>query len=101
VRTSGIRKAHGVFGLLDCFGGKLCFRGHDGKFTSESYPILLESALGEIDGPVILIRGNASYHTSALLQAFSASHTDRSMVYQLPPRCPDLNPIGPLRRKVK
>jgi transposase len=101
VRTSGIRKAHRVFGLLDCFGGKLHARGHDGKFNSDSYQDFLEWALGEIDGHLILIQDNASYHTSALLRAFYADHTDRLTVYQLPPYCPDLNPIEQLWRKVK
>src|SRR6185437_5658153 len=37
VKTTGIRRAHRVFGLLDCFGGTLHVQGIDGKFNSESY----------------------------------------------------------------
>ncbi len=43
VKTSGIRKAYRVFGMLDCFGGQ----GHDhglkeGKFTSAPYREFLD-----------------------------------------------------------
>lgn len=101
VKTSGIRKAHRVFGLLDCFGGALYFQGLDGKFTSETYQAFLAWALGQIAGPLILIQDNASYHTSADLRAFYAAHADRLTVYQLPAYSPDLNPIEGLWQKVK
>jgi hypothetical protein len=93
VKTSGIRKAYRVFGLLDCFEGTLYFRGIDGKFTSDTYQAFLEWMLTQITGHVILIQDNASYHTSQPLQTFYTAHNDRLTVYQLPPYSPDLNPI--------
>lgn len=101
VQTSGIRKAHRVFGLLDCFGGTLYVQGLDGKFNSETYQAFLNGALTQIAGHVILIQDNASYHTSGPLHAFYAAHADRLTVYQLPAYSPDLNPIEGLWQKVK
>jgi transposase len=101
VKTSGIRKAYRVFGLLDCFGGTLYFQGLDGKFNSESYQAFLEGVLTQVTGPIILIQDNASYHTSGPLRTFYATYADRLTVYQLPAYSPDLNPIEGLWQKVK
>jgi len=101
VKTSGIRKAYRVFGLLDCFGGKLYHRGLDGKFNSESYAEFLGWALTQAAGQIILIQDNAPYHTSGKLQTFFTDHSDRLTVYQLPPYSPDLNAIEKLWKKVK
>jgi len=101
VKTTGIRKAHRVFGLLDCFGGKLIVQGLDGKFNSETYRAFLTGVLTQVSDHLILIQDNASYHTSGPLQTFYAEQTDRLTVYQLPPYSPDLNPIEGLWKKVK
>ncbi len=101
VKTTGIRKAYRVFGLLDCFGGTLVFRGLEGKFNSESYRDFLTWALTQVAGQLILIQDNASYHTSGPLQTFYADHADRLTVYQLPAYSPDLTPIEGLWKKVK
>lgn len=101
VKTTGIRKAYRVFGLLGCFGGTLHFQGIEGKFNSESYRAFLEEALRTIRGHLILIHDNAPYHVSRALKAFYATHADRLTVYQLPPYSPDLNPIEYLWKKVK
>jgi transposase len=101
VKTSGVRKAYRVFGLLDCFGGALYFQGLEGKFNSASYQAFLEGALTQIAGPLLLIQDNASYHTSGPLRTFYATHTGRMTVFQLPAYSPDLNPIEGLWQKVK
>jgi transposase len=101
VKTSGIRKAYRVFGLLDCFGGKLYQRGLEGKFNSETYADFLGWVLTQAECHIILIQDNAPYHTSGKLQAFFADHADHLTVYQLPPYSPDLNAIEPLWKKVK
>ncbi len=101
VKTTGIRKAYRVFGLLDCFGGSLYSQGIDGKFNTESYRAFLEGALAKLQGHLILIQDNAPYHVSRALRAFYAAHTDRLTVYQLPAYSPDLNPIEYLWKKVK
>lgn len=101
VKTTGIRKAYRVFGLLDCFGGKLFFEGLDGKFNSDTYRAFLAGVLTQISGHLILIQDNASYHTSGPLRTFYAEHTDHLTVYQLPAYSPDLNPIEGLWKKVK
>ena len=93
VKTSGIRKAYRVFGLLDCFGGKLYHRGLDGKFNSDTYQDFLTWALTQVPGQLILIQDNVSYHVSAPLKTFYAEQSDRLTVYQLPAYSPELNPI--------
>lgn len=101
VKTSGIRKAYRVFGLLDCFGGALYQRGLEGKFNSQTYQEFLTWVLTQVSGHLIIIQDNVSYHTSAELQTFYAAHTDRLTIYQLPAYSPDLNPIEALWKKVK
>jgi transposase len=101
VKTSGIRKAYRVFGLLDCFGGKLYQRGLEGKFNSETYGDFLRWVLTVIEGQIILVQDNASYHTSGQVQDFCSEHAARLTVYQLPAYSPDLNPIERLWKKVK
>ncbi len=101
VKTSGIRKAYRVFGLLDCFRGKLYHRGLEGKFNSETYIDFLGWMLRAVEGHIVLIQDNASYHTSGQVQDFIRQHADRLTVYQLPPYSPELNPIEALWKKVK
>jgi transposase len=102
VKTSGIRKAYRVFGLLDCFGGTLDQQGLEGKkFNSESYATFLTGVLAQTTDHLIVIQDNAKYHVSADMRIFYAKNTDRLTVYQLPPYSPDLNPIEGLWKKVK
>jgi hypothetical protein len=88
VKTRGLRKAYRVFGLLDCFGVKPFFHGLAGKFNSDSYRAFREGALQQVAGHLLLIQDNAPSHPSALLPTFSAAHTARLTVYQLPPTRP-------------
>jgi transposase len=101
VKTSGIRKADRVFGLLDCFGGTLYQQGLEGKFNSDTYQDFLTWVLTQVSGQLVIIQDNVAYHTSAEMQTFYADHADRLTVYQLPPYSPDLNPIEGLWKKVK
>jgi transposase len=101
VKTSGIRRAYRVFGLLDCFGGALYQRGLEGKFNSSTYQDFLAWVLTQVNGHLIVIQDNAAYHTSALMRTFYAAHAERLTIYQLPPYSPDLNPIEALWKKVK
>jgi hypothetical protein len=100
VKTSGIRRAYRVFGLLDCFGGTLFHRGLEGKFNSATYQDFLVWVLSQTTDHLILIQDNVSYHTSASIQTFYAEHTDRLTVYQIPAYSPDLNPIEALWKKI-
>jgi transposase len=101
VKTSGIRKAYRVFGLLDCFGGTLYQRGLVGKFNADTSTDFLTWVLTQTSDQLIVIQDNASYHTSAPLKTFYAAHADRLTIYQLPAYSPDLNPIEGLWKKVK
>jgi transposase len=101
VKTSGIRRAYRVFGLLDCFGGTLFYRGLEGKFNSATYQDFLAWVLSQTTDHLILIQDNVSYHTSAAIKTFYAEHTDRLTVYQLPAYSPELNPIEAFWKKIK
>jgi transposase len=101
VKTSGIRRAYRVFGLLDCFGGTLFHRGLEGKFNSETDQDFLAWVLSQTTDHLILIQDNVSYHTSAQLTTFFAEHTDRLTIYQLPAYSPELNPIEAFWKKIK
>jgi transposase len=101
VKTSGIRKAYRVFGLLDCFGGRLYQRGLVGKFNSDTYADFLTWVLTQTSDHFIVIQDNVTYHVSADMRTFYADHADRLTIYQLPAYSPDLNPIEGLWKKVK
>jgi transposase len=101
VKTSGIRRAYRVFGLLDCFGGTLFHRGLEGKFNSETYQDFLAWVLTQTTDHLIVIQDNVSYHTSAPMKTFYAENNDRLTAYQLPAYSPDLNPIEALWKKIK
>jgi hypothetical protein len=94
VKTSGLRKAYRVFGLLDCFGGTLYPQGLEAKkFTSDTDANFLTWVLTQASDHLIVIQDNAKDHVRAAMQTSYAEHTDRLTVYQLPPSSPDLNPI--------
>lgn len=101
VKTSGKRKAYKVFGLIDYFSGAFFYKGHMGRFNSESYKAFLSEVLAKTKQHLVLIQDGASYHTSKALQAFFAQHADRLTVEQLPKYSPDFNPIEYLWRNVK
>lgn len=42
---TGRRKAYNVFGVIDCFPGRLFYHGHAGRFTAESYQAFLTRVL--------------------------------------------------------
>ena len=84
VKTSGVRKAYRVFGLLDCFRGTLYQRGLVGKFNSDTYTDFLTWVLTQTIDHLIVIQDNAPYHTSAPMRTFYAAHADRLTIYQLP-----------------
>jgi len=101
VQTSGKRKAYKVFGLIDYFSGRFLWKGQTGRFNAESYALFLSDVLAQTKQHVILIQDGAKYHTSRLMTAFFAAHSDRVTKYQLPSYSPDFNPIEFLWKKVK
>jgi transposase len=101
IPTSGKRKAYKVFGLIDFFTGQLFYRGHTGRFNSDSYAEFLVEVIHQTLQHVILIQDGAKYHTSKAMQQFFNDHTDRLTMFQLPSYSPDFNPIEFLWKKVK
>lgn len=93
IPTSGKRKAYKVFGLIDFFTGQLFYRGHTGRFNSDSYAEFLVEVMHQTSQHVILIQDGAKYHTSKAMQQFFNDHTDRLTMFQLPSYSPDFNPI--------
>lgn len=101
VKTSGLRKGYKIFGLIDFFSGALFYKGHTGKFNTESYQAFLTEVLTQTDQPIILIQDGARYHTSKAMLEFFAHHQERLTVYQLPAYSPEFNPIEYLWRNIK
>ncbi len=102
VKTSGIRRAYKVFGLIDYFSGRFFCKGHDkGRLNSQSYEAFLTEVLARTRKHIILIQDGASYHISKAMKKFFAKKADRITVYDMPSYSPDYNPIEKLWKKIK
>jgi transposase len=101
VRTSGKRKGYKVFGLIDYFSGQFFYKGHQGRFNSESYASFLLDVLAQTRRHVVVIQDGARYHTSRAMQDFFKAHAARLTIEQLPSYSPDFNPIEHLWKKIK
>jgi hypothetical protein len=101
VKTTGIRKAYKVFGLIDYFSGRLFHQGHTGKFNAHSYIAFLTTVLAQTRKPLFLVQDGAPYHVAAVVKQFFATHARRLHVTQLPSYSPDYNPIEFLWRATK
>jgi transposase len=101
IKTTGIRKAYTVFGLIEYFSGRLFYQGIDGRFNGPSYIAFLTRVLEQTTAPLFLVQDGAPYHRAAPVKAFIAQHRDRRQVTQLPSYSPDYNPIEFLWRATK
>ena len=101
VKTSGIRKAYKILGLIDFLSGAFFYKAHTGRFNSESYQAFLIEVLAKTNQHLIIIQDGARYHTSKAMVEFFAKQADRITLYQLPRYSPDFNPIEYLWRNVK
>jgi transposase len=101
VKTSGKRKAYKVFGLIDYLSGRLFYKGHSGRFNSDSYGAFLLEVLSQTKEHIILVQDGVKYHTSRAMEQFFVEHQARLSVFQLPSYSPDFNPIEYLWKKVK
>lgn len=101
VKTTGRRKAYKVYGLIEYFGGRLFYRGIDGKFNAASYLAFLIWVLEQTTEPLFLVQDGAPYHRAASVKVFFEAHRDRLHVTQLPSYSPDYNPIEFLWRATK
>jgi len=101
VKTSGIRKAYKIMGLIDFLSGAFFYKAHTGRFNSETYQAFLLEALAKTSQHLIIIQDGARYHTSKAMEQFFTQHADRITIYQLPRYSPEFNPIEYLWRNVK
>lgn len=101
VKTTGVRKAFKVWGLVDYFSGQLFWHGQTGRFRAESYCQFLQAVLSQTERPVIIIQDGAPYHTAKQTRQWIEQHSERVRVYQLPSYSPDYNPIEKVWRLVK
>jgi transposase len=101
VSTSGQRKGYKIFGLIDYLSGAFFYKGHTGKFNSESYQAFLTEVLTKTPHHLIIIQDGARYHTSKAMLEFFARYEQRLTVYQLPAYSPEFNPIEYLWRNIK
>lgn len=101
VKTSGIRKAYKVFGLIDYFSGRFFHKSITGKFNSVTYQSFLCDVMSKTAKHIFLVQDGARYHVSKAMQKFFRQHIKRITLCQLPSYSPDLNPIEYLWRNVK
>jgi transposase len=101
VKTSGQRKGDKVFGLIEYFTGRFWYQGQEGRLHSATYIAFLTRVLAQTTQPIMLMQDGARYHTSAAMQRFFGTHSERLTVFQLPSYSPDYNPIEKLWKKVK
>ena len=81
-----------------------CYKPDGRKsFDRRDYRDLLITAHAQLGGPLIVIWDNLNTHPAKGMREFVGAH-DWLTVYQLPPYCPDLNPVegiwSLLRRKL-
>lgn len=100
VKTTGIRKALKVFGVIEAFTGKLIYQAIEGKLNAESYTVFLQKILSETRKNVIIIHDGARYHTAKHTKNFASSKS-RLQLIRLPAYSPDFNPIEGLWKKIK
>ena len=101
VKTSGKRTGYKVFGLIEYVTGRFWYQGQEGRLNSDTYLAFLRHVLAQTTQPIMLIQDGARYHTSATLQRFFGTHSERLTVFQLPSYSPDYHPIEKLWKKVK
>lgn len=101
IKTSGIRKAYKVFGLIDYFTGRFFHKTVESKFNSETYIDFLKWILSKTKKPIVLIHDGAPYHKSAAVKEFISKKANRLTVYKLPPYSPDFNPIEKVWKEIK
>lgn len=104
VKTSGVRKACKVYGLIEFFSGRLFYQMIEGRFNSHSYCAFLQQVLEQTSQEntlLFVIQDGARYHTSKATREFCAAHQERLVVFQLPSYSPDYNPIEYLWRNTK
>ena len=101
IKTTGIRKAYKVFGLIDLFSVRLFYQGVEGRFNSDSYIEFIKMVLKQTQQPLFLVQDGARYHTSKLTKQFFQDQAKRLNVAQLPSYSPDYNPIEFLWRALK
>src|SRR3954468_24866425 len=101
VRTTGIRRACKVFGLIEYFSGRLFAQGLAGRLDAAGYIEFPSWVLEQTTEPLFLVQDGAPYHRAAAVQAFVEQHRARLQVTQLPSYSPDYNPIEFPWRAVK
>jgi hypothetical protein len=85
VKTTGIRKAYKIRGLIDFLSGAFFYKAHTGRFNSETYQAFLREVLKKTDQHLIVIQAGARYPTSkamnySLPNMLSASPSTRCRV---------------------
>jgi transposase len=90
------RKSVGYFGAVRLRDGLFVAMREPDKFNAQSFHNFMEKLLvvGSTEGrKMVLITDNAKYHHAKLHREWREEHTDRLVLYFLPPYSPDLNPV--------
>jgi len=101
VPTSGKRKGYKVFGRIDYFSGRFCYKGQEGRLNSESSVAFLLAVLSQTRRHIVVIQDGARSHPSQTMQDFCKTPAARLTIEPLPSYSPDFNPMEHLWKKVK
>ncbi len=88
-----------LYGALDVLSGETIMQDYP-KGRSDHTVSFLGTVLDRVEGEILLVWDNASYHTSKAVERFVAEH-DRLRVLPLPKWSPEDNPIEDLWRALK
>ena len=88
-----------LYGTLDLTSGQTCIEAYE-KGRSDYTIEYLESLLEEVEGKMILVWDQASWHTSGQVTEW-LEETSRIETYLLPVRSPETNPMEDLWRELK
>lgn len=90
------RKSVGYFGAVRMRDGLFVAMREPDKFNAQSFHNFMKKLLvvGSTAGrKMVLITDNAKYHHAKLHREWREEHTNRFVLYFLPPYSPDLNPV--------
>ena len=90
------RKSVGYFGAVRLRDGLFVAMREPDKFNAQSFHNFMKKLLvvGSTAGrKMVLITDNAKYHHAKLHREWREEHTNRFVLYFLPPYSPDLNPV--------
>jgi transposase len=92
VSANGNVQRINVVGIIE-ESGFLDVKAFDERMNSVTFCNYLEELCEKIDGKIVIILDNASYHKSKAVYEYLAKKTDKLQLENLPKYAPDMNPM--------